>query len=254
MIPKVIHYCWFGGNPLPEEYKKYIETWKNFCPDYEIREWNEINFDVTRNTYCREAYEAKKWAFVSDYARLKIIFDNGGIYLDTDVEMIRDITPLVAGGVGFIGFQNPIQVNTGLGFAAAPNNAYVKQMLEMYEKRCFFTQSGALDLTPCPVANTVALKMCGLKNGKKSSLEIQELNGIKVYPTEYFNPIDPDTMKCHITENTYTIHRYSASWTSEKSKKMRKLKKFIPGWILSKRTNFISRRDIMIMEKRENIR
>ena len=108
MIPKIIHYCWFGGNPLPEQYKKYMESWKEYCPDYEIVEWNENNFDVTKNQYCYEAYRASKWAFVSDYARLKIIYENGGIYLDTDVELIKDVTPLVADGVGFIGFQNPI--------------------------------------------------------------------------------------------------------------------------------------------------
>lgn len=108
MIPKIIHYCWFGGNPLPEQYKKYMESWKKYCSDYEIVEWNESNFDVTQNQYCYEAYQASKWAFVSDYARLKIIYENGGIYLDTDVELIKDVTPLVADGVGFIGFQNPI--------------------------------------------------------------------------------------------------------------------------------------------------
>lgn len=244
MIPKIIHYCWFGGNPLPDEYKGYIETWKKYCPDCEIKEWNESNFDVNQNMYCKEAYEAKKWAFVSDYARLKIIFEYGGIYLDTDVEVLKDLSSLISDGIGFIGFQNQEEVNTGLGFAAAANNVCIKQMLKVYESRSFNIYSGTFDLTPCPVANTAALKMCGLKTGKINSQEIQKLNGLNVYPIEYFNPIDPDTMKCAITENTYTIHRYSASWTSHKSKRIRKLKKIIPDYILHKRTEYNSKRDV----------
>ncbi len=94
MIPKIIHYCWFGGKPLPDEVKKYMETWKKYCPYYEITEWNESNFDVNQNQYCREAYEAGKWAFVSDYARLKILYDYGGIYMDTDMEVCKAIRPL----------------------------------------------------------------------------------------------------------------------------------------------------------------
>lgn len=252
MIPKIIHYCWFGGNPLPDEYKGYIETWKKFCPDYEIREWNESNFDVNQNTYCKEAYAAKKWAFVSDYARLKIIFENGGIYLDTDVEVLKDLSPLISDDIGFIGFQNQEEANTGLGFAAAPNNICIGKMLELYEKRHFNIGNEEYDLTPCPVVNTVALRMCGLKTGKINALRIQELSGLKVYPIEFFNPVDPDTMKCTITENTYTIHRYSASWTSSESKKMRKLKKFIPACILHKRTEYISKRDVKAYENKLN--
>ena len=134
MIEKKIHYCWFGGNPLPELALKCIESWKKCCPDYEIIEWNGSNFDVTQNQYCREAYEAKKWAFVSDYARLKIIYDHGGIYLDTDVELLKPLTPFIQDGYGFIGFQNEEQVNTGLGFAAPQANCCVKQMLDAYTK------------------------------------------------------------------------------------------------------------------------
>ena len=96
MIPKMIHYCWFGGNPLPDEVKKYMETWKKYCPDYEIKEWNERNFDVNQNQYCSEAYEAKKWAFVSDYARLKILYEHGGIYMDTDVEVCKPLDHLAS--------------------------------------------------------------------------------------------------------------------------------------------------------------
>lgn len=112
MIPKSIHYCWFGGSPLPDDVKKYIESWKRFCPDYEIRQWNEYNFDVNENQYCSEAYRAKKWAFVSDYARLKILYDNGGIYMDTDVEVVRSLDPLLQYRA-FSGFESEHAISTG---------------------------------------------------------------------------------------------------------------------------------------------
>ena len=134
MIPKIIHYCWFGGNSLPLNYQSYMESWKKNLPDYEIKCWNEDNFDVTQNLYCKEAYEHKKWAFVSDYARLKVIYDYGGIYLDTDVEVVKDLITLITNGVGYIGFQNSEEVNTGLGFAAAPHNLCIKSMLDISGK------------------------------------------------------------------------------------------------------------------------
>ena len=249
MIPKVIHYCWFGNNPLPEKYLSYIETWRKFCPDYEIKEWNEKNFDVTSNDYCREAYAAGKWAFVSDYARLKIIYDNGGIYLDTDVEMIKDIRKLVKDGDGFIGFQNNEQITTGLGFSAEKGNECIKTMLDMYVNCHFKSENGKLNMLPCPARNTVALKKCGLKTGKKNMNNVQYLNGITVYPVDYFNPINFDTKKSNITNNTYCIHHYSSSWTSSKTNLIRKLKVICPDFLLNWRSNKISRKDIKMLEE-----
>ena len=113
MIPKIIHYCWFGGNPLPEDAKRYIATWKKYCPDYEIREWNEHNFDVTQNTYCYEAYKAKKWVFVTDYVRLKVLHDCGGIYMDTDVEVCKALDPFLRYSA-FSGFETENKISTGI--------------------------------------------------------------------------------------------------------------------------------------------
>lgn len=248
MIPKIIHYCWFGGNPLPDEYRKYMETWRKNCPEYEIREWNEKNFDINQNIYCKEAYEAQKWAFVSDYARLKIIYEYGGIYLDTDVEVLKDLSPLICDDVGFIGFQNSEVVNTGLGFAAAPRNFCVKKMLDMYQYLHFVICESKFDLTPCPIINTVALQRCGLKTGKIASQEIQEIDGLRVYPVEFFNPLNRDTMQYNLTQNSYTVHWYAASWC--KKTNIQKLKKFIPAWVLQKRTVNVSKKDIRAMEKR----
>lgn len=249
MIPKVIHYCWFGRNPLPAQLAGYIETWREHCPDFEIIEWNEDNFDVSQNDYCIEAYKAKKWAFVSDYARLKIIHDHGGIYLDTDVEVLRPLTELIADGVGFVGFQNTEQVNTGLGFAAASQNPCIKKMLELYETRHFLQEDGSYDLTPCPVTNTVALKQCGLKTGKMASKNIQHLEGLNVLPIAWLNPLNADTAKTVITEDTYTIHHYAASWLQGNRRLTRAVKNCMPAFCLEIRSRYISRRDVRRMER-----
>lgn len=229
MIPKVIHYCWFGGKPIPDEYKKYMASWKQLCPDFEIIEWNEKNFDVSENEYCHEAYKSKKWAFVSDYARLKILYEQGGVYLDTDVELLKPLFPMISKGIGFLGFQNEEEVNTGLGFAAPPHNSCVKEMMNLYRERHFLKEKGKFDLSPCPVANTVALKQCGLKTGRKFCREIQYLDGLDVYPITYFNPINPDNMRLVISQETVSIHHYAASWTGKKRRMLRNVKKYFGG-------------------------
>ena len=221
-----------------------MKSWKKKCPDYEIKCWNEDNFDVTQNIYCKEAYEHKKWAFVSDYARLKVIYEYGGIYLDTDVEVIKDLTPLITKGIGYIGFQNSEEVTTGLGFAAAPHNFCIKSMLDIYSRRRFILDNGKYNIIPCPAANTVGLMKCGLKVGYHASKIIQHLEGLDVYPEEYFNPLDADTKQLSIFDKTYTIHWYTASWFKASAKRKQILKKFIPKSILEYRTKKIARRDI----------
>ena len=247
MIPKKIHYCWFGGNPLPELYKAYMQSWRKYCPDYEIVQWNETNFDVTQNVYCSQAYKAKKWAFVSDYARLKVIYENGGVYLDTDVELLKDITPLIADGIGFIGFQNPIEVNTGLGFAAEPHNEAVKAMLDIYEKRQFVFSDGTYNITMCTTANTFGLIECGLKINQPWCASIQTLKGLRVYPEDYFNSLNYDTQKLKITPNTYMIHHYAATWVDNNQKLRKAIKRFLPSFILRKRAERISRRNLQLI-------
>lgn len=211
MIPKIIHYCWFGGNPLPEDAKKYIESWRKYCPGYEIKEWNESNFDINCCDYVREAYEAKKWAFVSDYARFYILYQYGGLYFDTDVEMIRPLFSILQKG-SFMGMEvnSPACVAPGLGLAAMPALKFYKEVLDFYENRHFKQKNGKIDDTTIVVYVTNLLKKYGLKNGNK----IQFVEGINIYPTEFFCPKDPSTGKLLITENTYTIHHYNASWYS----------------------------------------
>ena len=207
MIPKRIHYCWFGRNPKPKLAEKCIASWKKYCPDYEIIEWNEENFDVNINNYTKSAYEQKKYAFLTDYTRLLILYEHGGIYFDTDVELIKPIDDLLE-NKSYFGFENKKYVNTGLGFGAEKENSIVQLMKEEYNDLVNKSNS----FVSCPILNTNALVRAGLQlSGKQQILE----EGI-VYPIDFFNPYDDPTGRLNITENTYSIHWYSKSWMSKR--------------------------------------
>ncbi len=208
-IPKIIHYCWFGKNPKPEIVKKCIESWKKYCPDYEIIEWNEDNFDVNINSYVKEAYDNKKWAFVTDYVRLWILYNYGGIYFDTDVEIIKNIDDLLSCDV-FLCSEDNYRVSTGLGIGAKKKNAVVKKMLDDYKDIHFLKNDGTFDVTTCRVRNTESIKdlIVNLINHEDCSEE----NGIRFYPPKYFCPYNFNTGELKITNDTYAIHWYSATW------------------------------------------
>ena len=206
MIPKKIHYCWFGRNPKPKLAEKCIASWRKYCPDYEIIEWNEDNFDVGMNAYTKTAYEEKKYAFLTDYARLLIVYEHGGIYFDTDVELLKPIDDLLV-NKSYFGFEDNEHINTGLGFGAEPGNSIVKLMQEEYLD--FLDKENAF--VGCPILNTKALLKAGLAlNGMA-----QDLDGNKVYPIECFNPYDDPTGRLNITDSTYSIHWYAKSWMSK---------------------------------------
>ena len=219
MIPKIIHYCWFGGNTLPELAIKCIESWKKFCPDYEIVRWDETNFDIQCMPYVNEAYKAKKWAFVSDYARLKVVYDNGGIYLDTDVELIKPLDQLLDDECFFCS-ETDGYVNTGLGFGAEKGNSVIKLLLQEYSNRHFEKARGIYDLTPCPAINSAPLIRMGYKF---SDSQIWRTDEVAVYPPEYFCPLDYLTNEMKITENTVSIHLFSALWVSEQAIEIKKM-------------------------------
>lgn len=210
---KKIHYCWFGENELPELAKECIESWKKYFPDFEIVEWNESNFDVNCNDYVSEAYKNKKYAFVSDYARLKIIYENGGIYFDTDVEVIKKFEDDFLEN-GYFGFEGKY-INTGLGFSAPKKSKIIKIMMDEYEKIHFVNDDGTFNLMACPERNTNSLVAEGYKVSKKNNC----IEGIKIYPDEYFNPYNYKTNKLNVTNNTYSIHRCVASWISDERRK-----------------------------------
>lgn len=222
MIPKKIHYCWFGGNPLPEKDQKCINSWRKFCPDYEIIQWDESNYDVTKNAYMKEAYDAKKWGFVPDYARLDIIFNEGGIYLDTDVELVKNLDALLE-NKAFMGFEDGEHVSPGLCTAAVQHHPTIGKLMEIYSGRRFKLEDGTLDLTPSPIMNTDMLVQMGLqKNNQK-----QVVAGVTIFPKDYFCPKDYKTGKLTVTDNTYGIHWFNASWQSPHRRKMMKVRRII---------------------------
>lgn len=220
MIPKVIHYCWFGGNPLPADAKKCIESWRKFFPEYEIKEWNEHNFDVNCCDYVKEAYAAKKWAFVSDYARFWILYHEGGLYFDTDVEVIKDMSNIIAQGA-FMGCETDDKCNPGLGLGANPGLGLYKEILDYYEKIHFLIEGNT---TETVVTHTSKILK---SHGWVGNGEIEQIEGVTIYPPEYFCPMDYKTGKLNITPNTQSIHWYTASWQSSYSKAKTKLQQLL---------------------------
>jgi mannosyltransferase OCH1-like enzyme len=230
MIPKIIHYCWFGGNPLPPLAEKCIASWRKFFPDYEIKRWDESNFDVNIIPYTAEAYKAKKYAFVSDYARFYILYKYGGLYFDTDVEVIRSMDDIIARGP-FMGCErylkdgiqkynsntniglgvNPglgLGVAPGLGLGVAPGLGLYKELLDFYGKLHFERDTNG---TPLHTVVDITSNLLHEK-GFKDIEEIQLVDGVYIYPAEYFNPMSVVTKRMRITKNTRSIHHYMASW------------------------------------------
>ena len=209
MIPKIIHYCWFGGNPKPKMAEKCIETWKKYCPDWQIIEWNEDNFDVNRNGYTKMCIEQKKYAFLSDYVRLFVVAEHGGVYFDTDVEVIKSLEPLLE-NEAFFGFETPEYVASGLGFGSVAHGTAVEAMLREYD----ILLDGTKGVIGCPRLNTAALEKLGLvRDGS-----MQVVAGAKILPIEYLNPYESNTGRLKKTKNSYSIHWYSASWMNWKKR------------------------------------
>ena len=220
MIPKTIHYCWFGRKPLPDLAIKCINSWKKYLPEYEIKEWNEDNFDVNIIPYTKEAYESKKYAFVSDYARYWIIYNYGGIYFDTDVEIIKTIDDIIEKGA-FLGCEidintNPnksVGCNPGLGFGGISGHSFYFEILKQYENLHFINNDGTYNLKTIVEYTTELLMVYGLQNISS----IQYISNIWIYPKEYFCPIDYETQTYNATINTRTIHHFVGSWVPKEA-------------------------------------
>lgn len=228
-IPKIINYCWFGGNKKSSLINKCIASWKKFCPDYQIVEWNETNFDINSNQYVKEAYENKKWAFVADYVRLYAVYENGGIYLDTDVELIKGLDPLLKYDL-FLASENNKLINTGLGFGAKKNNKYIKKLLDSYDNISFIdSKTNQPDLTPCTHRNTDTLNKI---LGDVSQFIGKEMDDNCIFLSkDYFCPFNAKTGEMKKTKNTYGIHWFNASWRSKginiREKILRPIKRII---------------------------
>lgn len=215
-IPKVIHYCWFGRKEIPARYRKWMESWKYYCPDYEIVEWNEDNYDVHKSRYVHQAYELQKWAFVSDYARIDIVSQYGGVYLDTDVELVRNIDEMLRNDA-FCGFESNQFVAYGLGFGAKKDNALIGEIKEYYDTTDFVLEDGTLNQINCPVVQTEVMKRHGLVcNG-----EFQIVDGMAVYPERVLCGMSSHSFRVERNPlHTYAIHHYDASWLEDRQSKL----------------------------------
>lgn len=228
MIPKVIHYCWFGGKPLPESALRCIDSWRKHMPDCEIKRWDETNYDINAVRYTREAAERGKWAFVSDYARFDILNREGGIYFDTDVEMIAPIHDIIARGA-FMGWENSsgaLGVAAGLGMASPAGMPFLAEVIDHYRGARFVDDSG--DQLP----GTVVSHVTGLLKSKGLKLKdtLQTVDGVTVYPSEYFNPLEDTTGRLRLTSNSRTIHHYAKTWCDGYSPLRMRLSRLLHRW------------------------
>ena len=212
-IPKIIHYCWFGGSELPELAKKCIESWEKYCPDYKIMRWDESNFDFDSNKFAKDAYKSKKWAFVSDYARLYVLYKYGGVYMDTDMELIRPIDDFL-NSEAFSGFESPSNIAAGI-IGSKKKSVFIKDFLACYDDdKNMNYNDGQMQKTIV----TIMTNLCKKYNLKLDG-SFQTTDHFTVYPTEVFYPKSPSTRKIRCTDNTVAIHHYSGSWLTDIQKK-----------------------------------
>lgn len=255
MIPKVIHYCWFGRGEKPRLIRQCIRSWKKYCPDYQIIEWNEDNYDLASSPlFVRQAVNMRKWAFATDYARLKIIYEHGGIYLDTDVELIKPLDGLL-NNKAYFGFQKKngmMRIATGLGFGAEAGMPILLEIMKVYETNSFLNASGEADWTANTIKETEVLKKHGLiEDGTEQILD----GMIHIYPPDYFNPkVITKGFPVDTTANTVSIHWYTSSWNSEEQlrakKKWRRKRLFTYYFSYLPRRFFIDRCVALLGEER----
>ena len=213
LIPKKIHYMWLGNNPMPDKLGKCLDSWKKYCPDYEIIKWSEENYDIKKNSYIAEAYEKKAYAFVSDFARLDILYNHGGIYMDTDVELIRNLDDMLY-QEAFCGVEKWQDINFGTVCGSVPGNKALFQFIKSREGLKFIDKDGNENRTTCGFYDTQA----ALKSGYVINGMTQYIENINIYAYDYFSPYDYMSGKCTITDNTYAIHWYNGGWLDEESR------------------------------------
>lgn len=235
---KIIHYFWFGGKPLTKKIEKCIDSWKHFFPDFEIKRWDESNFDINANLYVRQAYDSEKWAFVSDYARFKVLEEYGGLYFDTDVEVIRPMDKLLE-LESFAGFEVDEKIAPGLVlWAKEPGNRLMKEMRETYDKLPFLDENGQrIRKNVCGIFTEMLMKYDFQPNGQK-----QVCGGMTLFPKDYFCPFDDATGLLHKTDNTYTIHWYDKSWMPAKRRIRNRCSRILHRMFGTERVNKVANR------------
>lgn len=212
MIPKVIHYIWLGGNKMPKILEKCIKSWKKRCPDYEIKCWDESNLDLNKYQFAKDAYDAKKWAFASDVFRFDILFEEGGIYLDTDVELLKSLDKFLNHKF-FSGFEDGKFINPGLIMGCERDSKIAKDVLDVY-KNTTFDVNNLENQTVCIITTNYLVEKYGLKlNAETQKFENDK---IALYAPDYFCPMHvSDKKKVNKTPNTHSIHHYAASWVKK---------------------------------------
>lgn len=239
-IPKIIHYCWFGKKDKPELVKRCIKSWENNLNDYKIIEWNEDTFDINSNKFVKQAYEAGKFAFVSDYVRVYALYNYGGIYMDTDVEVYRTFSKDILKNESFWGFEEKNFIATST-IGAKKGNRIIKEFLDIYENRSFVKKNGDIDTTTNVYIVSNIIKKLGVRLDG-SYQEIDKLGTF--YPQEYFSPYDYINCYSKANKNTYTIHYFYKSWVPASDKIKGKIKailsKIIGGYRIAKIRKLIS--------------
>lgn len=228
MIPKIIHYCWFGRGEMPSLALKCLASWKKFLPEYEIMVWNEDNFDINSYKYAADAYKERKFAFVADVCRLHVLKEMGGLYLDTDVEFIKTMPDEFLDDVAFTAFEDEL-VSAGV-IGSVKNGEWISNLLSCYHSKSFYKADGSLDINPITEMITASL---GKEKGVLPNNTYQKINGYcTIYPSEYFYPKSWKTLKMNITPNTYCIHHFAGSWIDKEMSFVGK----VANKILGKRT------------------
>ncbi len=225
MIPKIIHYVWLGSNKKPDFFYRCLESWKKFCPDYEIKEWNEKNFDFSVSPYATEAYNMKKYGFVPDYIRAKLLNEYGGFYLDTDVELTKSLDDLLDNQF-VISFENGAYCETAV-LGSVPNHPFSQIMCDFYLNHHYVDKRGKIDFTPStPIWTNFLRKYFGLKMKNKTQLltmKNKPETSVTVFNNQYFSPLNYTTKKLKVTQNTYAIHYFNATWFTGKLKTQEKI-------------------------------
>lgn len=223
-IEKKIHCCWFSGEAKPEGYRRCIESWKRVCPEYEIVEWNSNNYDCEKNRFVKQAYEKRKWAFISDYARLDILYQYGGIYLDMDVELLKPMDPLLQ-FKGFFSFDMQNHIDLGSGFGSVKENPFLKDLMAMYQDKDFCDEDGNPRIWE--YVQPEYIRSVFQKKGIRMDGNMQMVNGMLILPRSYQSPKDCFLLERFVeTEDTISVHHYNSEWCGKEFLKQRKEMEF----------------------------